>query len=133
MKAIAFVCATLSAAAHAGDAVTDCRAAHAADPPAHIACLERALGARSEELAALPPADRIDSIEVEIAAASYEKGLGVFELADGQVWRETERTPEQLRLNPGTRYRARIERGTVGGYRMYVDGVRRMLKVKRIK
>lgn len=134
MKVFVFACASLAAAAaHASDdPVADCRKAHAADPAAHVVCLERALGAR-EELGASPPAERVREADVEIVAASYPSGLGVFELADGQVWHETERVPEQLRLEPGTRYRARIERGTLGGYRMYVDGVRRMLKVKRVK
>ena len=141
MKALVIGCACLgAAAAHANDPVADCRTAHAADPPAHIACLERALGARSEpqsaprgELAAPPSAERVSEIEVEIVAARYANGLGIFELADGQVWHETEKTPEPQRLETGTHYRARIERGTLGGYRMYVDGVRRMIKVKRVK
>jgi hypothetical protein len=134
MKVLVIVCGSLAAAAaHASDPVADCRAAHAADPPAHVACLERALGARGKELGAPPPVERVREVDVEIVAASYAGGLGVFELADGQVWHETEKTPEQLRLEPGKRYGARIERGTMGGYRMYVDGVRRMLKVKRVK
>jgi hypothetical protein len=158
MKALVLVCAGLAtAAAQAGDPVADCRAAHAADPSAHIACLERALGAPGpkavaaaspspgprasaspkpspiQELGALTPAERVSEVAVEIVSASYSNGLGTFELADGQIWRETDKTPAQLRLDPGTHYRARIERGTLGGYRMYVDGVRRMLKVKRVK
>jgi len=142
MKALLVLCAGLATAtAHASDPVADCRAAHSADPPAHVACLERALGARKDDsVAPAPkqelassPAERVREVDVEILSASYTNGLGVFELADGQVWRETDKTPERLRLEPGTRYRARIERGTMGGYRMYVDGVRRMLKVKRVK
>lgn len=141
MRALVIVCAVLTgAAAHASDPVADCRKAHAADPPAHIACLERALGARSEqpvvprkEFAEPPRAERVSEVEVEIVAARYPNGRGIFELADGQVWHETEKTPERQRLDPGARYRARIERGTLGGYRMYVEGARRMLKVKRVK
>jgi hypothetical protein len=134
MKLFVITCAGLAAAAaQASDPVADCRKAHAADPPAHIACLERALGGSKEELGAPRPVERVREVEVEIVAASYASGLGIFELADGQVWRETEKAPEQLRLEPGKQYRARIERGNLGGYRMYVDGVRRMLKVKRLK
>jgi hypothetical protein len=141
MRALVIVWMGLaSAAAHASDPVTECRKAHVENPPAHIACLERALGARSEQLGAPrkefaepPRAERVTAVEVEIVAARYANGLGTFELADGQVWHETEKTPEQQRLDPATRYRARIERGTLGGYRMYVEGVRRMLKVKRVK
>ena len=134
MNALALVYVALGAAAAQGsDPVTECRAAHAADPAAHIACLERALGGSAEELGTQRPVERVSEVDVEIVAASYSNGLGVFELADGQVWRETEKTPEQLRLAPDKHYRARIARGTLGGYRMYVEGVRRMIKVKRVK
>ena len=119
----------------ASDPVADCRKAHAADPPAHIACLERALGTTTQtrELGAPPAAERVREMDVEIVGTSYANGFGVFQLADGQVWQETEKTPEAQRLKSGQQYRARIERGTLGGYRMYVDGVRRMLKIKRVK
>jgi hypothetical protein len=141
MRMLFIVWASLAAAAvHASDPAADCRKAHASDPPAHIACLERALDARSDqpsaprqELAAPPQAERVMEVDVEIVAARYTNGFGIFELVDGQVWQETDKTPERQRLDPGTRYRARIERGTLGGYRMYVEGVRRMLKVKRVK
>jgi hypothetical protein len=131
-----------AAAVHASDPVAECRAAHAADPPAHIACLERALRGQAQQgeqfgteadVRTQPPGERAREIDVEIVATSYTGDRGVFQMADGGVWRETEKTPERLRLDPGTRYRARIERGTLGGYRMYVDGVRRMIKVDRVK
>jgi hypothetical protein len=60
-------------------------------------------------------------------------GLGVFTLADSQVWQETERAPERLRLQPGREYVARIERGKLGGYRLYVAGANWMYKVKRLR
>lgn len=140
MNALLVYLALGAAAAHESDPVADCRKAHAADPPAHIACLERALrvqlqqgeprGSRAEDMGAQRHARELD---VEIVAVKYASERGVFEMADGQVWRETEKTPERLRLEPDTRYRAHIERGTLGGYRMHVDGVRRMLKVERVK
>jgi len=71
---------------------------------------------------------------VSIVAIRYDATeLGVFRLASGQIWRETEVSPYHLRLKPGQSYQAVIERGTVGGYRMQVEGIRRMLKIERLK
>ena len=71
---------------------------------------------------------------MQITAATYGvDGRGVFQMSDGQVWRETETSPAGQRLATGKSYSGRIERGTMRGYRMHVDGVRRMIKVERIK
>jgi hypothetical protein len=173
--------------AHA-DPITACRAAHANDPAAHIACLEdalRAVGAapatartpapvssavaapaQVAPVAAAPvtagaaiatataatapqptglgaeqakarqrPSDALpEQVDVRIVSARYDAaGLGVFTMADGQVWRETVETPARHHLDPGREYAARIERGSIGGYRMYVDGVKWMHKVERLK
>jgi len=59
--------------------------------------------------------------------------LGVFRLDNGQVWRETEKSPRHKRLQPDQQYRVRIERAKIGKYRMYVDGVRWMFKIERLK
>jgi len=152
---VAFTLVIAAGAPAAADpAASACRAAHAADPPAHIACLESALRERSvsgahddlqagkskelgsEQVRAaqrtpdtLPP-----QATVQIASVTYNStGRGVFRMENGQVWRETERTPERQRLAADRQYTARIERGTLGGYRMYVDGVRRMVKVERVE
>jgi hypothetical protein len=157
-----------AAALDGTDPAVACRQAHAADPPAHIACLEAALRrytgteapaaeASAAAPAAVPAAAAADQPEglgseqvlqtqrargdtppeqatVSIVSATYNaQELGIFRLADGQVWRETEPTPRHQRLQPGRQYRARIERGAIGGYRMYVEGVRRMLKVERLQ
>jgi len=137
-----------------GDPVLECRAAHGDDPPAHIACLEAALrermttgavsdspAARKDELGEeqLRRAQRQRSpaetaVEVEIVSTTYDaQGLGVFRLANGQVWRETVASPSNQRLASDRTYRARIQRGKLGGYRMYVDGIRWMLTVRRIE
>ncbi len=71
-------------------------------------------------------------MEIESATYSYD-GLGLFRMVDGQVWKASESTSREQRLEPGKRYTARIERGTIGGYRMYVDGMRRMIKVRRVE
>jgi len=144
----------------ANDPVTECRKAHASDPPAHIACLEAALNARSAPpqdttTPVAPPAAESSSVfgseqvqqqkrasgeseeeqvTVRIVALRYNSGgLGVFKLDNGQIWRETEEVREHQRLDPGQSYEATIERGTLGGYRMFVEGSRRMLKIERLK
>ncbi|HEU5137650.1 MAG TPA: hypothetical protein VFU13_21075 [Steroidobacteraceae bacterium] len=129
-----------------------CRLAHATDPAAHIACLEAALhrsgttaspaepktdtpaGLGSEHLRDQRPAEYHEPVSVQITSATYGvDGRGVFQMSDGQVWRETETTPANLRLAPDKPYSGRIERGQFRGYRMYVDGIRRMIKVERLK
>lgn len=136
------------------DPIDSCQKAHADDPSAHIACLEDALRATTGVKASPEPAaeqpSSLGSEQVEqtqrasgkiadepamvlIDSATYNaQELGVFRLDNGQVWQETEKSPKHQRLESGQQYAARIERGKVGGYRMYVDGVRRMLKVKRV-
>ena len=136
------------------DPVASCRAQHAADPQAHIACLERALGG-SKAAAAAPAAaapappvelgaeqvrarkavdEEPEKVAVRIVSTTYgPDGRGTFRMADGQVWRETEKTPERQRLKVDHEYAAHIERGSFGGYRMYVDGVRRMIKLQRLQ
>jgi hypothetical protein len=134
------------------DAVAACRLAHATDPASHIACLEEALnrsgtkpssevpkasapaGLGSEQLPDQRPAEYHEPMSVQITAATYGvDGRGVFHMADGQVWRETETTPANQRLATNKPYSGRIERGKMRGYRMHVDGIRRMIKVERIK
>jgi hypothetical protein len=134
------------------DAVVACRQAHATDPASHIACLEEALRRNdtapapaepktkapatlgSEQLHDQRPAEYHEPVSVQITAATYGvDGRGVFQMSDGQVWRETETTPAGQRLSSNKSYSGRIERGKFRGYRMYVDGMRRMIKVERLK
>lgn len=128
------------------DVARRCRDAHENDPPARIACLEEALGNRAPEprsagIGAEQVEARQRSRESESASATvaiesvrYDaQQRGVFRLADGQVWRETEVSPRHTRLVAGRRYTARIERGQLGGYRMFVEGSRRMIKVERLE
>jgi len=144
------------ATAHAGpNPIAACRAAHADDPSAHIACLESALlgqcsldsttGTAKQQPAGigsdqLLQKERIradapaEQASILIVAASYNaQGLGVFRLDNGQVWRETEKSPRNKWLKPDQQYQARIERAKIGNYRMYVDGLRWMFKVERLK
>jgi len=137
------------------DPAQQCRQAHAADPQAHIACLEQALKAYStstpEQNASAEAATVLGSEQVQqkqrasgkvveqpetvrIVESRYNSAeLGFFKLDNGQIWGETEESPYHLRLKPSQTYVAVIERGTLGGYRMYVEGIKRMLKVERIK
>jgi len=131
-------------------AVERCRAAHQADPTLHIACLEAALQGQPAAKPASNPAveigmDQVQARErasadapqlvaVQIVGVSYDaRERGTFRTADGQVWRETELLERRPRLSTSKQYTARIERGVVGGYRMYVDGIRWMYKVERLE
>ena len=94
-------------------------------------------GLGAEQVPALQPAPASPAEQVatvRISSTHYNAaGLGVFTMADGQVWQETERAPLRLRLEPGREYVARIERGKIAGYRLYVDGANWMYKVKRLR
>lgn len=71
---------------------------------------------------------------VKVASVTYDAlGRGIFRTAAGQTWREMEAGRRNNRLAAGREYDARIEKSTLGGYRMYIDGVRRMLKVERLE
>lgn len=136
----------LIGAAHAqtgADAVAQCRASYAADPAAHIACLEAALTRQP----AAPPAataepgrfpfsrqaerEEEQAITVRIVRVSYDsEGLGRFVMEDGQVWRETTAAPRRRHLESGETYTAQIDRGLLGGFRMNVEGIRWEYKVE---
>jgi hypothetical protein len=145
------------------DPIAACRAAYADDLKGYAGCLEaelRALGAAAggDAAEAGPDAERKpdevsvpdglgaeqvrsarqessdDGVFVVIVDAAYDRsGLGTFRMEDGQVWRETTRSPRRHHLDPEERYEARIERGKLSGYRLYVDGVRWMKTVKRLE
>jgi hypothetical protein len=122
--------AAAPAAATAAPAAVAIAVPSASPPPTGLGA-EQAQ-AQTRQRAEEPPAAQ--AATVQIVTATYNAaGLGTFTMADGQVWQETERTPSQLRLQPGGEYAARIERGKVGGYRLYVDGANWMYKVKRLR
>lgn len=142
-----FLYAVVAHSATEPDAViAACRARHAESPTEHIACLERELrllgGSQaapppslgSEQLRTNRPKETVGEIAVEIQNVTYGfDGRGLFNMTDGQVWKGTESTPGELRLESGKKYSARIERGKLGGYRMYIDGAPRMIKVMRVQ
>jgi hypothetical protein len=150
--ACALALASAAAQPEAEDPVVACRAAHGGDPAAHIACLEQALRGRDTRTADTKPApakpaglgaeqvraaDEPSAEEptlVRIVSTTYDsQGHGIFSMANGEVWRETEASPSSKRLDANREYAARIERGWPSGYRMYVEGVRGMIKLRRIK
>lgn len=145
LATVLLTCMAAIAVAHA-DPIAACRAAHAGDPDAHIACLEKALrgeaappspaglGAEQAKARQRAPDAPTEQAAVRIVSVRYTaSGLGVFRMADGQVWLETVASPERHRLEPGREYAALIERGKLGGYRLYVDGVKWMYKVERLQ
>jgi len=92
------------------------------------------LGAEQAIARQAPPDAQPEQVEVRIVSVRYTKtGLGVFMMSDGQVWQETEAAPEYRRLQPGREYDARIKRGMVSGYRLYVAGESWMHKVRRLQ
>ena len=145
------------------DPIAACRAAHAGDLEGYARCLEdelRALtaapvvqssrpdgkekapraadsaprGLGSEQVRDASEESGDEEASVVIVSATYDRsGLGTFRMEDGQVWRETSRSPTRRHLEPDRRYEARIERGKLGGYRLHVDGVRWMKTVRRIE
>jgi len=98
-----------------------------APPPAGLGAEQVMTRQSSADAASEQAAVRIVSVRYTAS------GLGYFNMADGQVWVETEAAPKRVHLEPGREYAARIERGKVGGYRMYVEGVSWMYKVKRLQ
>jgi hypothetical protein len=111
-------------------------AATSAEPIAPEVTSTAVSGLGSEQARENSPSSSAEDqqVTVRIISTSYNsKGLGTFRMQDGQVWRETTSSPQRKRLDPDKQYTARIERGKIGGYRMYVDGVRWMKTVERVE
>ena len=142
--------AGIASSALSADPVAACRSAHADDQARHIKCLEQALlsldatppaaergatGLGAEQVRANRARDTAaERMQVRIVSATYGvRELGTFRMADGQVWEETEKSPRHQRLAGDREYDAYIVPGKLGGYRMYVDGLRRMIKLRRIE
>ncbi len=109
---------------------------NAAAAPATAAADDEPTGLGAEQLRAQPRPEEaaIDSAQVRIISSRYDAhGMGTFLTEGGEVWRETMAAPARWRLDPDRQYDARIERGTLGGYRLHVDGIRYMLTVRRLK
>lgn len=126
---------TAPAAAPAAVATAVPAAAPAAAPAVAAAVPQpTGLGAEQAKARQRVPDQPMEQVAVRVVSVGYNSsGLGVFTLADGQVWRETVAAPDRHRLRAGREYAGRIERGSIGGYRMYVDGVKWMFKVERLK
>jgi hypothetical protein len=159
MRRLLFLFAGLAAASAlpASDPVAACRAEHAVDSSEYVACLEAALRAQdsdhgdqpetagsevdagpsglgAEQVRKLQRDAENEEVSVQIVSTTYNAwGLGTFRTEDGQIWRETTRSPERRRLAPDAQYTARIVRAKIGGYRMHVEGIRWMKTVERIE
>jgi hypothetical protein len=78
-----------------------------------------------------PPKERIT---VQISEIVYTRtGRTLFFTEDGQIWRETDSQPVGRRLSTKKQYIAEITQSMFGGYRMDIDGVRRIIKVERLE
>jgi hypothetical protein len=132
--------ATATMTATASTTTTSSGAAASASPTSGtftataIPATPTGLGAEQAKAQQRGPSGEPASVPVHIVGVRYDaEGVGYFTLADGQVWTETVRSPERVHLDPDQEYDARIEVSKIGGYRLYVDGVRWMHKVKRLK
>lgn len=120
----------------AGSVEASAPAATAGTAAPGAAASSEATGLGAEQVRENSPSanDEVQQVTVQIVSTSYNsKGLGTFRMLDGQVWRETTASPQRKRLDTGKQYTARIERSKIGGYRMYVDGVRWMKTVERLE
>lgn len=78
-----------------------------------------------------PPKEKVI---VEISEIVYPRsGRTLFFTEDGQIWRETDSYSQGRRLSTNKKYTAEITQSMFGGYRMNIDGVRRIIKVERLQ
>jgi hypothetical protein len=76
-------------------------------------------------------AERADSIRSRIPGEFLGwEGNTIFELENGQVWRQTDSTRVGLRL---TNPEVEISRGILGGFFLSVEGLNRRVRVERVE
>lgn len=96
---------------------------------------------REAALTSPPPAVYDRAVEpkpapetIAIVDVSYDAaGRGRLVDERGHIWRETVPSPAHLRLKGQRRYTATLSRGTLGGWRLVVDGLVRELKVELLR
>ena len=118
-KAPGTTAATLPAAAAATPAITDTTAATAVKPS------EADFG-RQKSKAELE-GESISSAVVSVDKDAY--GKRIFELENGQVWRQTE--SDHFRAKPGDV--VEVRHGTFGSYKLSVDGESYWTRVRRVE
>jgi hypothetical protein len=146
----------------AADPIETCRI-QSATSEARIACLEAAIraigdggapqttaaapaarnatpqGLGAEQIVARNPQARAEKIESEAVASPVARleynltGRPIFHLENGQVWRGLEPETATRRLSAARRYEATVTSGTLGGYRLRLEGIKRLYAVERLQ
>jgi hypothetical protein len=84
---------------------------------------------RSDRFA--PPMGEVQQIETAVTETfTNREGFGVFLLENGQLWREVD---VAANLNTRVGDKVRIERSTLGGYKLHFIRQKRAILVKRMK
>ncbi len=66
--------------------------------------------------------------------ARTSRGLSVFILENGQIWRQSEGDTSVVRdPTPGTPMKVTIENGFLGSYNLTIEGRHGLIKVNRLK
>jgi len=84
---------------------------------------------------AQPDAEAITSITFNVLEfARTSRGLSVFILENGQIWRQSEGDTSVVRdPTPGAPMKVTIENGFLGSYNLTIEGRRGLIKVTRLK
>lgn len=79
--------------------------------------------------------ETIDHLEARLAGDfTGWTGSTLFRLDNGQVWQQTKNyIPDYIPRDPITQPRVTISRGFMGSYNLRVEGVKRIVQVKRIE
>ena len=82
-----------------------------------------------------PAADGVTSITSSVLEfARTSRGLSVFILENGQIWRQSEGDTSVVRdPTPGTPMKVTIENGFLGSYNLTIEGRHGLIKVNRLK
>jgi len=152
-----FAATALLAGQATADPVEECRTRSANDQQ-RIACLEAAIRSMSggtptraassaapqglgaeqvairEQLRGERPEPEREAFAAGIVAIEYDPtGRPTFTLDNGQVWRGLQPDPQYQRFKLPRHNRAEVWDAKISGYRLRVDGVKRILQVTRIK
>ncbi|WP_411817144.1 hypothetical protein [Hyphococcus sp. DH-69] len=65
--------------------------------------------------------------------AITRSGTYVFFLDNGQIWRQKPADSNRIRLSKKRDYTVKVSKGTLSGYRLEIEALRRSLLVERIK
>jgi len=81
------------------------------------------------------PGEEISEIKATVLEFARTRRLkGLFVLDNGQVWKQLDGDPAEIRDPPAdTVWKVTIERGVLGSYNLMIDGRNGIIKVSRVK